>query len=282
MGLEGPKAILYDQSDNVLIGQQPMTGSLPVVFPSDQVIAVTTAVSNADTGVSFGWVLYGGPSGVLTPIRATTYTEQTANFTGSIISASASDAAAGVGARTVKITYYDVTGAGPFTETATLNGTTSVPLVSSNKCFIEKMEVLTNGSTGWNVGDLTLRNDAVATVGIIGRAHAITSPVNRGDNRTLWGHHYVPAGKTASLYTLTVGTNGNQIGVGALYVDYPLTATSTEIQLSEFRQCPNNGGDSFRQFANAIVVDGFARVTVNVISNGTNTNFFGAFDWSEV
>jgi hypothetical protein len=282
MSLEGPKAILYDQSDEVLVGQKVMAASIPVVFPSDQIIAVQTAPANATTGIAFGRILTTTGAGTLIAIRATVYNEQTVNFTGSIISSSASDTAAGVGARTVRITYYDSTGAGPFTETVTLNGLVSVPLVSVNKCFIEKMEVLTVGATGWNVGTVTLRNDVVATVGSIGLATAVTSPGGVGDNRTFWAHHYVPTGKTSSLYTLTAGTNGNQIGVAHLRVDQPLVANSTDLQVSDFRQVGNNGVESFRQFSNAVVIPGFARITLFVVSNGTNTSFFGAFDWSDV
>jgi hypothetical protein len=266
------------------LGQKLMAASFAVVLPSDQTVAVTSAPSNATTGANFGRILTTTGAGTLIAVRATPYTEQLVNFTGSIISSSASDSAAGVGVRTVKIYYIDATGATAGTETVTLNGTTSVPLVASTKCFIEKMEVLTWGSTGWNVGTITLRNDAVATVGSIGVGNAIVagSPANVGHAQTFWGHHYVLAGKTASFYTLTGGTNGNQAGTCFLKAGSPLAAAASELQITEFRQIPALCGESVRQFANAIKVTGFARVTAYVISEGTNTRFSVGFDWSEV
>jgi hypothetical protein len=44
LGAPGP-VILYDAAGNALLGQKPMAGSIPVVLPSDQTLAVTTLTS---------------------------------------------------------------------------------------------------------------------------------------------------------------------------------------------------------------------------------------------
>lgn len=252
------------------------------VSPNSAPLQVTTSPSGATTGDVFGRVLYGGSAGVLTAVRATAYVEQTTNFTGSIRSANVNDTAAGTGARTVKITYYDQTGAGPLTETVTVNGTTAVNLVNTNHCFIENIEVVTNGTGGTNAGVITLFTGAGATgtaVGTIGTGNIVAAT---GDGQTLWAHHYIAVGKTASLFQLGAGTNGNQVGIAFLKKSTPLIANSFEEQITDFIPFLNNGGYSTRTLANPVLIAGFARITAYVISNGTNTNFFANFDYSEV
>lgn len=142
----------------------------------------------ASSGRSYG---YTGTSAVTAKaVRATIYTPPGNNAQRSIVSTNANDTAAGTGARTVKITYFDATGAGPFTETITLNGTTAVNTVGTNIALIERMDVMTVGSGGGNAGTInlqTLINGGGTTIGSIAA----------GDNQTNWAHHYVPTGKTA-------------------------------------------------------------------------------------
>lgn len=133
------------------------------------------------------------------PVNATTYNEQSAGAQRSIKSSSASDTAAGTGARKVKVTYYtlDATGkiTGPFTETVTLDGTNAVPLVATDLALLERMEVLTAGSGGVAAGDITLwsLNDGTGT------AIAVLS---NGDVRTRLAHHYVSSGARCELLDL--------------------------------------------------------------------------------
>lgn len=251
-----------------------------VLSPNQQSIPVTSGPSGATTGVIFGRA-QNGSAGSLTVIRATAYVEQTVNFTGSVKSTSANDSSAGTGARTIRITYYDQTGAGPFTETVTMNGTTAVNLVNADHCYIEKIEVLTIGSTGSNAGTITLHTGAGATGTTVGSIGFATNLSGVGDNTTFWAHHYVAAGITASIYAFTGGTNGNQIGFVFLRAATPLTVSSAEKQISEFLTVPLGGTFSAITLANAISVTGFARVTAYVISNGSNTHYFSAFDYSE-
>lgn len=146
-----------------------------------------------NSGRSFGYT--GTAAAASKVIRATVYTAPGANGQRSIVSTSASDAAAGVGARTVKITYMDQTGAGPFTETITLNGTTAVNTVGTNIAFIERIDVLTVGTTGSNVGTINLQT-------LVGGGGTTVWSIAVGDNQTNGVHHYVPVGKTCFVLLL--------------------------------------------------------------------------------
>jgi len=134
------RAIHLNLRDNVgteLLGQKLMADSIPVTLASDQSpTAVTIVPTNAATGVSAGIrTLGGGTAGSLNVVRATTYTEQTVNAQRSFASSSASDTGAGTGAQQVTLTYYDATGAGPFTEVVTLAGVVAVATTMSRHGF---------------------------------------------------------------------------------------------------------------------------------------------------
>jgi hypothetical protein len=266
------------------LGQVDNSASVPVTISNNQTpIAVTlSAPSGSTTGTVFGRVQYGASAGVLTPIRATVYTEQTANFQGSVKSTSASDSSAGAGARSIRITYYDSSGAGPFTETVVLNGTAAVNLVSTNHAFIEKIEVVTVGSTGWNVGAISLFAGLSGTGVTVGSIAFGTVVSTQGDNRTLWGHHYVPTNKTLSLYNLNCSTTGNQIATVHIRRSEPLVPNSPELIVSDFVTMAANGPLTTRDSSSPIMVSGFSRLTLYAVSQGSNTHFFGSFDYSEI
>lgn len=136
-----------------------------------------------------------------TIVRASTYIEQGFNAQRSINSTSASDTSAGIGARTVKITYLDSNGNGPYTEIVTLNGTTAVNTVATNIALIEKMEVQTVGSNGGNVGTIQLWT---TTAG----GGSIWASILAGDNQTYWAHHYVPTGKHSHIVSIRAASTG--------------------------------------------------------------------------
>lgn len=290
MSQDSPAALLYDDVPNGPVAVKPASTAptvtdkalVVVMSPNQQPIPISSAVSTATTAHIFGRKLVPGPADTPNILNATTYTEQTANFTGSIKSSSANDAAAGTGARTVRITYYTQTGAGPYTEDVTLNGTTAVNLVNTDHCYIEKMEVRTAGSLKWNAGTITLytgAGGAGTAVGSIGYGIVYASG---GDNQTLWAHHYVALGKTASVYNLAGGTTGNQTGIVFMRIATPLVANSVDRQPTGAVVVALNSSHVTRPTANPIIVAGFAKVYLLVTSNGTNTTFFGSFDYSEV
>lgn len=209
-------------------------------------------------------------------MRATTYIEQSASFTGSIVSANAADAAAGTGLRTVVITYYDENYSGPFIETVTLNGTTPVSLSASKK-YIESIRGVTAGSSGAAVGVITLRNDAAATVGTIAA----------GARQTDWLHHYVPKGKTCRIMSISHGNSSTATNAGSRM---HLRATKLDAANAITREVTGflAGGGAASQAnrifeaAAAPMVIGPARVEGWVTtSSATTITYFGDFSYLE-
>lgn len=143
-------------------------------------------------------------AGTKAAIENTAYTEQTSNAQRSVGSSSANDAAAGTGARTVRITYFSWDGTtmlGPFTETVALNGTTPVNTVGTNICFIEKMEVLSVGSGGVAAGTISLFAATAGGGGTIGT-------IATGAIATAWAHHYIGSKYQCRLTDMLL-TGGN-------------------------------------------------------------------------
>lgn len=112
------------------------------------------------------------------------------------VSSSASDAAAGTGARTVKICYLDANYI-TRSEVVTLNGTTPVNTVATNILRIQDFHVTTVGSsTIGSVGNITLTNTA----------GSITySKMSVSVNRARQAIYTVPAGKRAFLVAWRCG-----------------------------------------------------------------------------
>lgn len=105
-----------------------------------------------------------------------------------IASTSADDAAAGTGARTVMIQGVDDDGLF-ISEVVTLNGTSNVQ-TSNSYLRVNLMNILTAGSAGWNVGDLTATATTAAT---------IQDEMDATEGFSQSSHYTVPAGKTAFL-----------------------------------------------------------------------------------
>lgn len=192
------------------VGQKAMTASVPVTISSDQTaIPVSVSPSNAANGLAYGNVTV-AVAATTAAVRDTTYTEQTANFQGSIRSSVAADTALGTGARTVKITYLAQDYTGPFTETVTLNGTTWVNLVSLDHCYIEDIEVMTVGTGLVNAGTITL------VTGLAGAGTTVGS-IAIGANLAYWAHHYVPTGKTGNVTGVNFGSSSSIAGGGSVF-----------------------------------------------------------------
>lgn len=147
------------------------------------------------------------------PLNNKTYNEQSANGQRSLKSSSANDTAAGTGARRVKVTYFAIDSSGvvtgPFSEIVTMNGTTAVPLVATNVCFIERMDAVSVGSNNNAAGDITLyaNNDGTGT------AIAVLAA---SDNQTFLGHHYVATGARCKI--LDVQVQGGDAAASLIFV----------------------------------------------------------------
>jgi hypothetical protein len=235
-------------------------------------IVTAPAGASADKGFSDGKVVLA--STTVTAIRSTTYTEQSTNAQRSVVSTSASDSSTGTGARKVKITYYDQNVNGPFTETVTLNGTTAVNTVATNICYIERIEVITVGSTGSNVGTINLK----ATIN--GGGITVWS-IAATENRTFGAHHYVPAGKSAFITGFTAGIKGADT-TGAIIRSIPIpTGSNAEVQISDLLRVPSSGQSS-RTYGTPIEVSGSARFTAFAVPDSTSSRtYYGSIDFYE-
>lgn len=258
----------------VALGQTTMANSMPVCFATDQTPILVTASSNSD--FTFGDVTLTAIA--LAVVRRTVYTEQTSNAQRSIASANANDSSAGTGARTVRITYFTATWTGPFTETVTLNGTTYVNTVATDICFIESIEVLTVGSTGSNVGILTLK---AATAG----GGATIGTINATDNQTSWAHHYVATGKVCNITGLSVSHSGTTVGSGGVFTirEKKLDTTgAANFQVSDFVRLYGQSSTFARVYTSAIKVTGPSRLEVYVIpETASSTVYRAAIDFFE-
>lgn len=268
------KAQLEDNAGAAItLGQKNSANSVPVVLPSDQVITVTSSpLPITGSKFSFG-ELATASSATFLAVESTAYTEPTTNSTMTLVSSSTNDSSAGTGARTVVVTYLDQTGAGPFTATFTMNGTTAVNSGLSNMCFIEKIVVATVGSTGSNVGILTLKTGGAATVGTV----AATL------NQTLWAHHYVPTGKTCYISGFSYGNNASAVGNGGQFVlraSTPTVANTPEIQVSDFLTIVGGSSTNTRTYLSPIQVVGPSRIKtyVSPYANAATTQF-ASFDF---
>jgi len=277
---------LVDVAGTALSGQKAMAGSIPVAIGTEQSHSEGQSISGAQgfgllgsTGSIFKWlkldengnlVVAAAPTanvffivGEITSsttttkaVEKTTYTKQTTNGQRSIASASANDTGAGTGARTVRITYLDQTGAGPYTETLTLTGTTGVNTIATNICFIEKMEVLTVGSTGSNVGIITLYS-------ALNKGGVAIGSIAATDNITFWCHHYVPTGLKMKVSGISVSHNGTTVGSGAAFFlrAKPIGVTNVpDIQISDFVRLYGQSSTFSRLYNSPINVTGPARV----------------------
>lgn len=180
------KAVLAGNSLGKFYNISATPGGLLATATAGQ--AVSAGVVDGTAGVISGRVTTAATT--RTAIRNTAYMEQSVNAQRSVSSTSASDTAAGTGARTVRLTYFARSGGtitGPFTEDVTLNGTTPVNTSNTNICYIDRIEVITAGSGGVNAGTIQL------FTGLAGGGSVFAS-VAAGERRTYYAHHYVASG----------------------------------------------------------------------------------------
>jgi len=274
--LEISNTFLGDPQKVQLVGKNSITG-LPVDLNLDaQGNLIVTALTGFGADFSAGDITTSAQTRVI--VDRTVYTEQTTNAQRSIASSSANDTSAGTGAKTLTITYYDQTGAGPFNETLTLNGTTGVNTVNTNICFIEMIQVVTAGSTGSNVGIITLYS-AVAKGGVA------VCTIGATDNQLYLTHHYVALGKTCHVSGLSCGHNGTTVGSGALFTLSKINinqADAVDIQISDFVRLYGQSSTFSRNYTSPIVVVGPAKIRCWVTpETSSTTTYRAAFDFFE-
>lgn len=266
-GTHGPVAVKA-ASTAAVSGDQAL---VVTISPNSAPLQVSNSVATATPGIAQGYVATSAITNVA--VQATVYTEQSANFTGSVASSSANDTSAGTGARTLTIYYVDATGATAGTETATLNGTTGVNLVTTTKCFIERIVINTVGSGGSNAGVISLFTGA-------NKGGTTVASIAVGDNETYLAHHYVVSGKTCNIFGMTGFNNntGNQTVFSIRSTVLPV-ANQTSLQVSDWI----TGYELFQPFRiydQLIKVPGPAVIQLFAQPGGTpNITSRGAFDF---
>lgn len=221
-----------------------------------------------------GYVGTSATSGVA--IRATAYSPQGANAQRSLKSSSASDAAAGAGARTVRVRYLTAS----FElkeEIVTLNGTAAVNMAAVDVAFVESMEVLTVGTQGGgNVGTVSLYTGT-------GGGGSVWASIAASDNQTFWAQHYVPAGVTCYLLNLTGGGSvvGGQVTVARS--GRPLDANSPQRNVGGTYLHQAAGGNVDHQFRVPIAIPGpdFIWLITRPLA-ATASTAFGAFEYIQL
>lgn len=269
-------ATITGRKGNIIVGKDGTVARFVQVDSSGRLVTAPQGANSSIRGFNNGQVLLSATA--LAPVRWTAYAEQTSNAQRSIASASANDAAAGTGARTVRITYYSVSGGvitGPFTEDVTLNGTSYVNTVSSTIAYIEKIEVLTVGAGLTNAGILTLKAST-------GGGGATIATVGAGDGKTFLGLHYVASGRTMKLTTIAVGTKGADAATFMVRVADPTNANSHERQASDLVRSGSTQFSVQRSYGTPIEIAGPARVQLYVQPDSTSSRtYFASMDYFE-
>ena len=162
---------------------------------------------------------------------STAYTEPVTCELANVTSSSASDAAAGIGARTIHITgineLYNIV-----SETVTLNGVANVSTVNKY-CNIHRAYVLTAGTSETAVGTITITSTAAGT--------PVIASIAIGYNQTQSSVYMVPTGYKAYINLPNVAgqnTTANSLcdigcfkkefgGVFRIQMDFHLTGGTT-------------------------------------------------------
>lgn len=190
----------------------------------DAAWALAFGLVGSDTSIASraqGYTATSATSGKV--IRATTYTPQGANAQRSFKSTSANDTAGGTGARTIILNYLDSSFVYK-SEIITLNGTNAVNTVNTDIAFIENIIVSSVGSAGGNVGTI---NCFTATAG----GGSIWGSIAASDNQTFWAHHYVPAGVTCYILSMSSGATVVAGQCNLNHSGNPLAADSPQLQI---------------------------------------------------
>lgn len=247
----------------------PIATVLPRALSGDGKLSTTNMAPNGIPGMAHGKVT----TNAVAVVRNTAYVEQTTNAQRSVVSSSASDAAAGTGARTIRITYLDSNYKGFYTETLTLNGTTAVNTVNTNICFVEKIEVLSTGSFGANVGVVSIKTTT-------GGGGTTFFSIAVADNVTFQCHHYVPAGKTGYIQSINVNSSAGNAALFHFIWSDDKTGFNTG-RIDEIR-CPS-GGSFTRRYENPIPITGGLgyHVTVLVTPDANGGTYYATIEYHD-
>lgn len=192
-----------------------------------------------------------------------------------ISSTSVNDTLAGTGAQKVKVTYYLQTGSGPFTTTASMNGTTIVFLPAMS--FVERMEVVQVGSGGKSAGQIFITLLAPLTQ---------IALINTGESESYWCHHFVPLGKTCYITGFSYSHTGTAAANGGIFIltkqnvpfaNQPITQTFGPFHLQ------GTDGTQEVEFLTPVIVTGPAYLVATITPDASTANsYFAAMDFYDL
>jgi hypothetical protein len=193
------------------------------------------------------------------------YTFDTTAQSLEILSSSASDAAAGTGARIVSLIGLDENYAVK-NELVSLDGTTAVA-VPGTWIRVHRCSVQTAGSNEANVGTLTVR---------IAGGGATRLVVGAGNGQTLMAIYTIPAATTGYLYHYYVTGNSTPT---APTMDISLwTRSSTGVRNLKHQQSVTAGAELTYTFAAPFKITEKTDVWLRVTSSVNNSDVCGGFD----
>lgn len=239
----------------------PVTLAADQAFPTLSEAAAAAIIAGGRSRNAIGWMNVA--SAGAQPIRLGAYVEPAAAAQRSIVSTSANDAAAGTGARKVRITYYDNALAGPYTEDIVPNGTTAVNTVATNIRFVESMEVIEAGTLKTNGGIISL----MTATGGGGTAIGIIVWFYIGVNSTFWAHFYVGTGRKAYISSLRASITAVSAYI-SIQAENPVNNPVTTAIMAPARILLD---DRTREltFDPPLVIEGPARVEMTVSPDST-------------
>lgn len=169
-----------------------------------------------------------------------TYTFATSASVQDVVSASASDTSAGLGARTIRIEGLDAN-FDPLSEDVTMNGTT---IVTTTSAFLRvfRAYVIDSGNLNFNAGDITIR----VTGGGIRQAVILA-----GNAQTGMAIYTVPRGRTAYMTSFTAVLNRTGVTSGAQAKLTMITQDNADsdaaIRVRQFFGLAIDGNSEYRQ-----------------------------------
>jgi hypothetical protein len=200
------------------------------------------------------------------------YTPPTVARVHNIVSSSASDTSAGVGARTITINGLD-SNYSDISEIVTLNGTTLVATVNSY-IFINRMTCTTVGTSETNVGNITATAVTDAT---------ISAQIIASGGQSQLGVYQVPLGKTMYLsnFNASARVSGGGAGTAVLHL---MTRTFGGVWIKRQTIMINLTGNSFveRMYKNPLVLTEKTMVKIQVTSDTNNMDVTCAFDYINI
>lgn len=220
---------------------------------------------------------------------ASTYAQLTTATALEVISSSASDAAAGTGARTVRVDYLD----GDYSQasqTVTLNGTNAVAMTDTTIIAVNRVVVLTAGSGGVNAGTISVRTVVGSTVKaqinsdakLPGQSADFVFTIPLGMKGVLMPVRFSGSTITGdlSVYVLSFSSAGLQIGLGSGNASLDNTGFNNGQGIVDFGEgliLPEKTLIEGRAIASAGVGDLVAMADLYLFNSGINAWPFNAY-----